>query len=111
MLGKVRKVTFIVLSLGLIGWAVAQTTGKIAGKVKDKATNQALIGLNVAIEGASLGAATDANGWYMILNVPPGSQELVFSYIGYKTVTVKDVLVKIDRTTNINTELEVDISL
>ncbi len=74
MLGKVRKVTFIVLSFGLLGWAVAQTTGKIAGKVKDKATNQAIIGVNVAIKGVSLGAATDANGWYMILNMPPGSQ-------------------------------------
>lgn len=84
----------------------AQTSTKIAGVVKDKTTNEALIGVNVQIEGTLLGAATDSDGWYVILNVPPGIHHLQFTYLGYKSVTVQNVETKIDRTTTINVNME-----
>ena len=50
----------------------AGTTGKIAGRVMDYKTKEPLIGVNVVIVGTSKGAATDVDGNYFILNIPPG---------------------------------------
>ena len=53
----------------------AGTTGKISGTVVDKDTKEALIGANVFIKNTNLGAATDTEGRYTILQVPPGKYE------------------------------------
>jgi len=56
----------------------------ITGKVTDSQTGEDLPGVNVKVEGTSLGAITDMPGKYKI-EVPPGDVGLVFSFIGYKT--------------------------
>ncbi|MFA6469968.1 MAG: TonB-dependent receptor [Bacteroidota bacterium] len=81
------------------------STGKIRGKVTDKQTGEALIGSSVIIEGTSLGASTDINGEYIILNVQPGKYELRTSYLGYQKVNISNVQVNIDLTTEINFQL------
>ena len=81
-------------------------SGKISGRVVDKNSGEALLGVNVVIKGTSLGAATDENGNYVILGVPPGAKELQLTYIGHATVSVKGVLVNTDRTTIIDIEME-----
>ncbi|MFQ6674790.1 MAG: TonB-dependent receptor [Fidelibacterota bacterium] len=81
-------------------------TGKIAGTVVDKETGEPLIGANVMVEGTHLGGATDADGNYFILQVPPGTYRITASYIGYHNVTVKNVEVYVDLTTRINVEME-----
>src|SRR5919198_263717 len=50
----------------------AGTTGKLAGVVRD-AKKQPLPGANVILVGVPLGAASDADGRYSILNVPAGT--------------------------------------
>ena len=98
---------------GLLLWALlsgamlqAQSGGKIAGVVLDAATREPLVGVNILVEDeSSLGGSTDGDGYYVILNVPPGPHTLQFLYIGYAPLTVSDVIVKIDRTTTINAEL------
>jgi hypothetical protein len=62
--------------------ALAGTTGKIAGEVKDAQTGEALAGANVVIEGTTSGAATNVDGYYAILNVPPGKYTVYASAIG-----------------------------
>ncbi|KAA3657979.1 MAG: TonB-dependent receptor [Calditrichaeota bacterium] len=59
-----------------------------------------------------MGAATNANGYYNILNVPPGTYTLHASMIGYKNMDFTSVLVRIDLTTSIDikmTETVLDI--
>lgn len=84
----------------------AGVTGKIHGKVIDKKTHEPLPGVNIIIEGTLMGAATDFNGEYFILQVPPGNYTLKASMVGYQAVIVKDVRVIVDHTTSINFELE-----
>ncbi len=81
------------------------TTGKIAGTVTDAETGEPLIGVNIVVEGTLLGAATDEDGYYVILNVPPGRYTVKASYIGYREVIKRDVLVQIDLTTRLDFEL------
>ena len=80
----------------------AGTTGKISGKVTDAQTGEPLIGANVLVNGTSLGAATDAEGYYMILNLPPGVYTLQALYIGYDTKEISNVQVSIDLTTRMD---------
>ena len=43
--------------------------GSITGQITDAENNDPLIGANVIVEGTNMGAATDANGNYNLLNV------------------------------------------
>ncbi len=85
--------------------ASAGTTGKIAGEVKDSQTGEALIGVSVLVEGTSMGAATNVDGFYSILNVAPGKYNLVVSAVGYHKQTIAGVAVSIDLTTTIDVKL------
>jgi hypothetical protein len=79
--------------------------GSIRGTVIDAATQTPLIGVNVIVDPAGLGDATDMQGAFVIENVPAGSYNLRFSYIGYEPLTRTDVIVRSKRITYINAEL------
>ncbi len=83
------------------------TTGKIAGTVINKASGEPVPGANIVVAGTSLGAATDLNGHYTILYVPPGTYNVQVSFIGYRKITMNDVRVYIDQTARIDFSLEV----
>ena len=81
-------------------------TGKIAGRVTDAQTGEPIVGANIIIEGTYLGAASDLNGNYAIINVPPGVYKVKASAVGYKTVVKEGVKVSIDLTTKLDFQLE-----
>ncbi len=83
----------------------AGVTGKIAGKVTDAQTGEELIGINVLIDGTTIGAATGLDGTYIINNIEPGVYTLVFSGVGYQKKKVTDVRVSSDFTTRIDIQL------
>jgi len=85
---------------------VAGTTGKISGKVTDSKTKDGLPSAVVTIVGTSLGAATDGEGSYVIVNVPPGTYSISVSYIGYQPVRVTNIGVNVDYTTTLNIQLK-----
>ena len=91
----------------LLGFTIvyAGTTGKIAGRIIDASTKEGLIGANVIIEGTNLGAATDFEGNYFIINIPPGTYNIKASLIGYASVVFTNVKVSVDQTTKIDFEL------
>lgn len=105
MLSILRSFAIITIGALVLSTAYAATTGKIRGKVIDKQTGEGLIGASVIIEGTSMGASTDVNGEYIILNVQPGKYRLRASYLSYQTVTISNVEVNIDLTTEINFQL------
>lgn len=88
------------------GGVLGQTTGKISGRITDFSTGNPLPGVNLIIPGTFLGAATDPDGYYYLINLPPGEYDIQVSMIGYKPVLVKDVRVSVNRTTPLDLELE-----
>ena len=104
---QIRKLLLILIFfLSLYTQLFAGNTGKIAGKIIDGQVGEPLVGANVIIVGTNLGAATGEDGYYYILQVPPGIYEMKVIYIGYKTVTVKGIRVNVDLTTIIDIDLE-----
>jgi outer membrane receptor for ferrienterochelin and colicin len=102
----------LLLILWIIAFGVsalfAGTTGKISGTVIDKSTGEPLPGCNILLEGTILGAASDLDGNYYILNIPPGNYTLRFMMIGYGQLRVTDVNVQVDFTTNQDAALAVE---
>ncbi|MBX3006925.1 MAG: TonB-dependent receptor [Melioribacteraceae bacterium] len=84
----------------------AGTTGKLTGKVTDKKTGEALPFVNITLEGTTIGAASDLDGRYVILNIPPGKYNVKIQYIGYQTVVIENVQISIDLTTVQDAQLE-----
>jgi hypothetical protein len=84
---------------------LSQTTGKITGVITDAITGDALPGVDVIIENSRLGASTDAEGFYVVLNVPAGDYNVRFSYVGYKKHKVQNIRVVSGITKTLNIEL------
>jgi len=104
---KFTKFSVIFLLVILIPCLVfAGTKGKITGMVLDKDTGEPLPGVNITVKGTYLGASTDLNGTYFIINVPVGTYELEVSYIGYHTVKIQNVRISADLTTRQNFNLQ-----
>lgn len=97
-----RKLKFLILLLTIAPAFLYAQTGKIVGKVTDLQTGDPLIGANVIVEGTLLGAATDANGDFMILNVPPGTYSIKARYIGYREQITSNIRVSVNLTTEVN---------
>ncbi len=87
----------------------AGTTGKISGTVKDAQNNEPLAGVNVIIEGTTMGAATDHDGFYFIINVPPGKYNVRASMMGYDVQSKVEVKVITDITTKVDFKLNATV--
>ncbi len=85
--------------------SLAAQTGKISGTATDASTNEPLIAANVVIQGTTIGAATNLEGYFVILNVPPGTYNVRASMVGYNPVTLSDVRVNINQTTSLDFRL------
>ncbi|MFQ5650052.1 MAG: TonB-dependent receptor domain-containing protein [bacterium] len=81
------------------------TTGKISGRVIDGDTGEGLPGANVLVTGTTFGAATDADGYFTILRLPPGSYSVEVSMVGYKKLIKTEVAVRVDLTTRVDYNL------
>lgn len=76
-------------------------SGKINGFVKDT-NGEPLPGVNVVIDGTLQGTAAQADGFFQILNVKPGTYTLKATYIGFSQVLIENVVVNVNQTTEIN---------
>lgn len=81
---RIRRISFFIL-LCCLCWNVLAAEYQIKGVVIDKSTRQPLEFVNVLVVGLGIGASTDANGNFLITQVPPGIYRLQASFLGYKT--------------------------
>jgi hypothetical protein len=99
-----RKLLFLLLITALVP-GLMFASGKIKGKVVDAGSGEPLVGANVVVVGTSMGAATNVSGEYTVLNVPSGTFTLKTSYVGYQTITLSNIRVNNDLTTDANFQL------
>lgn len=97
------KNIFLLLSIFLTQLAFSQT-GTITGTINDGEYNDVLPFANVVIKGSQTGTTSDFEGKYT-LNVKPGTYTVVFSFVGYQTKEITDVVVVEDQSTVIDATL------
>ena len=94
-----------VLALAALTSAASAQTGKLSGQVTD-ADGQPLIGATVLVVGTTYGAATDVNGVYNVLRIPPGTISVRISSIGYQSRVVEGVQISSNTTTELDATLQ-----
>lgn len=107
---SIRHTIFIlvmVMAITLMGQTAEK--GKIFGSVVDSETGQPIIGANVYLENTSLGAASDLDGRFIILNVPVSSYTLIVSVVGYAETRINGVEVKNDDITKLDIMVQPEI--
>ena len=100
-----QRLLFLVLLLFVSAGIMLAQVGKIAGTVTDKQSKEPLIGASVLVMGTTIGASTDLEGRYIIMNVSPGTYNLKVSYVGYQEVLIQNVQVTAGLTQSINFEM------
>ena len=96
LIGAISVLVALMVLVPASAWAQG-TTGTIRGKVIDQATGDPLAAVNVFVletDGTvtTMGAFTNAEGDYVIINVPPGKYILRATMMGYKTYEVHELL-------------------
>ena len=98
------KKLILTLYILVSGIYVFAQTGNISGKIVDQESGEELIGAAVLIEGTTNGAIADLYGDYL-LQVAPGTYNLVVQYVGYTKQTIQGVVVADGETTVMNLSL------
>ncbi|CAN5366022.1 TonB-dependent receptor [soil metagenome] len=80
---KIRSFLILFKILIFIISAYGQNKGQIIGTIRDKNTQESIIGASISVEGTSLGNVTDLDGRFKISNIPVGSYNVRASFIGY----------------------------
>ena len=81
-------------------------TGTIEGTLTDKDANgEPLPFANVIIKGTTKGTTTDFDGNYTLENVAVGSYIIEFSFVGYETIEIPNVMVEANKFTRIDAAL------
>ena len=73
--------------------------------MSDAKSGMMLPGVNIQIQGSSLGTTSDKDGNYQLSDLPPGNYVLSFSMMGYAPLTKNDIMV----TTGLPTELQIEL--
>jgi outer membrane receptor protein involved in Fe transport len=104
-----RKVllTFLVLIAVSYTSSFASNAGKVAGVVVDS-DGRPIPSANVVILNSHAGGATDLDGRYFIIGLPPGRHDIQFTALGFRTKIVADVQVRSNYTTRVNVTLEAE---
>lgn len=84
----------------------AQNSGVLVGSVKDKATQEALVGATIRVEDAGLGAVTDVEGNFRIAGIPPKTYTISATYPGYAPLSRYNIVVTTGNAAILNFELE-----
>ncbi len=102
-----RRLLLVVLAVVLANGVFAQS-GTIKGRVIDKATGEPIPFATVVMlsgESQLVGTASDFEGNYTLKPIPPGKWKLQARAVGYQTMELDGVVVKVDKIDLLNLEL------
>ena len=99
------KAILLLLTFLATGVTAFAQQGTITGKVKDKISNEPIIGATVAVTGTTQGATTDYEGNFSIA-LAPGSYKLSATYVSYKPQVFDNIQVAAGNTTTLTVAME-----
>ena len=81
-----KKIFITLILLGILTSSYAQQKHTISGYITDKNNGESIIGANIYSKLKGKGVTSNTYGFYS-LTVEEGQQEIVYSFIGYKTIS------------------------
>jgi TonB-dependent starch-binding outer membrane protein SusC len=85
---RIRLLLAVCCAVAMLPTALlAQDRGSVTGQVVEEGTQRPLAGVQVSVAGTTLGTITNAQGRFLIPNVPTGTREIRASLIGYGAQT------------------------
>ncbi len=102
-----KQLYFLIAVMTFLTLSISETFagGIIRGKITDKPEGLSLAGASITLSNSKLGAVSNKNGDFTILNVPEGSYELAVKYLGYQTNNLK-INVDNNKTSFVKIEME-----
>jgi len=97
----------IVLTANLL--VFSQGSGALKGRITDKETREPIAFANIIVQVGGVqqgGSMSDFDGNYLIKPVPPGKVDVTATYVGYKGITIKGVVIAVDKITFLDLEME-----
>ena len=88
----------------------AQNTQVIKGIVTDKASEKPLANVTVSISGSANSVQTDSSGHYLLKSVPVGRLQISFNRVGYKKVSIPELLLTAGKQVVVDVALEENIA-
>ena len=88
------KNKYVILSIFLCHYVLAQTTGALSGRIFDIKSQLPLQGATVLLEGSIFGTISDSEGYFKLENIPSQSYNITTSFLGYESETQFNIIVK-----------------
>ena len=96
--------SLFIVFLVWVGFANAQE-GTLAGTIMDGEFVEPMAFANVLVKGTTTGTTSDFDGKYSI-DLEPGTYTIVFSFVGYNTQEISDVVITAGEVTTVDVTLE-----
>ncbi|MFZ1807379.1 MAG: carboxypeptidase-like regulatory domain-containing protein, partial [Cyclobacteriaceae bacterium] len=81
------RLRVIYVLIGVLGIAantsLGQDKGTMRGMAIDSTSRESLPFANIFVNNTTIGTSADQNGEFELKNLPPGFNDVVFSYVGY----------------------------
>ena len=102
------KLKLIILLFIIINFSntIYAQKGSLQGKIIDTVTKEPLVGVNIIIKGTKSGTITNEQGEYIFSLFDAGIYTLNFRMMGYELKVMTDVLIRSNRTTNLNIKMK-----
>lgn len=88
-----RNAIFILSMLFTNVFLAQNNTQNIRGVVTDKLSQTPLNGVSIQISSLQKGTTTDTLGRFTLSNIPPDRYDVKVTYVGYKSITIPNVVV------------------
>lgn len=104
-LGLILLLSVLVTETVVAAPVAPPATGRIEGRVVTAQRDAPLAGVHVSLQASDLGTTTDANGRFVLDDVPAGPYTIIFEHVGRRTER-RSVRVSEDRTSVMDVRLE-----
>ena len=84
---------------------VISQNGVIKGTLTDATNNETIPFANIYIEQTQSGVASDLDGNYIISNLKPGIYNIIYSFVGYQSKSIAEVIVNPNKPTVLDVQL------
>jgi TonB-dependent starch-binding outer membrane protein SusC len=95
-----------VLFVGAFSSTANAQTGTLTGTVTDQATGETLVGATVLITELERGAPANIDGVYRVENIPVGTYNIRYSFVGYRTVNRSITIAEGQNTVDVELRLD-----